>query len=140
MAYTAMSSHTICAQSPATVSRQWNAELDRRNAQCIERLKEKSKMKTPPMAAILALVRYLEADERKHFESKWMAGEDTSRHIFNDIKIVSDWLDGQPGIPTAAERERQRLALIEKAFAQHGVAMDGDFADFWRASDEKEVN
>jgi hypothetical protein len=58
------------------------------------------------------------------------AGEDTSNHIFNYIRIVSDWLDQQAGIPTAAERERQRLAPIEEAFAKAGVWV-GDFADFW---------
>jgi hypothetical protein len=93
-----------------------------------------------PVKAILRLVQYLEADERKHFEAKWESGEDISNHIFNYVRAVSDWLDGQPGIPTAAERERQRLAPIEKAFARAGVAMDGDFADFWRASNAKEVN
>ena len=58
---------------------------------------------------------------------------DTSKasHIYNKVTIVSDWLDGQPGIPTAAERERQRLAPITEAFAQAGLAV-GDFADFWR--------
>jgi hypothetical protein len=91
--------------------------------------------KAPPLDQILALVRYLEADERKHFECKWLAGEDTSTHIFNNIKIVSDWLEGQPGIPTAAERERQRLAPFTEASAAAGLQIaDGDFADFWRST------
>jgi hypothetical protein len=89
--------------------------------------------KTVPLKAILALVQYLEVDERKHFERMSYAGEGTSNHVFNDIRIVSDWLDQQPGIPSAAERERRRLAPIEEAFAKAGVAT-GDFADFWEWS------
>jgi hypothetical protein len=73
--------------------------------------------KTVPLKAILALVQYLEVDERKHFERMSYAGEGTSNHVFNDIRIVSDWLDQQPGIPSAAERERRRLTPIEEAFA-----------------------
>jgi hypothetical protein len=85
-----------------------------------------------PIDAILALVRYLECDERKHFECRQAESEDTADHIYNNVKTVSDWLDGQPGIPTAAERERQRLAPMREAFAQAGVTVMGDFADFWR--------
>ena len=93
------------------------------------------KFQTPPLKEILALVRYLEVDERKHFEGKWLDSEDTSKHIFNSIKIVSDWLDGQPGIPAAAEREQQRLAPLVEAFGAAGIEIaDGDFADFWRSS------
>jgi hypothetical protein len=65
--------------------------------------------RTIPLDAILALVRYLECDERKHFEVTQEEGEDVSNHIYNEVKAVSDWLDGQPGIPTAAEREQQRI-------------------------------
>ena len=94
-----------------------------------------------PVKAILTLVQYLETDERKHFEAKWESGEDTSNHIFNYVRTVSDWLDGQPGIPTAAERERQRLAPVKEAFADAGVTIiKGDFAGFWRARETKEVN
>jgi hypothetical protein len=86
--------------------------------------------KTVPLKAILALVQYLEVDEGKHFERMSYAGEDTSNHVFNNIRIVSDWLDQQPRIPNAAERERRRLAPIDEAFAKQGVAT-GDFADLW---------
>jgi hypothetical protein len=86
--------------------------------------------RTIPLDAILALVRYLECDERKHFERIQYEGDDTSDHIYNEVRAVSDWLDGQPGIPTAVERERQRLAPIKEAFAQAGIT--GDFADFWQ--------
>ena len=79
---------------------------------------------------VLALVQYLEVDERKHFEGMRSAGEDVANHIFNSIRIVSDWLDKQPGIPDAAEREHRRLAPIEKALAKAGVPT-GDYADFW---------
>jgi hypothetical protein len=89
-----------------------------------------------PLQAILKLVSYLEHDEGKHWEAMRDRGEDTSRHIFNDVKAVSDWLEMQPGIPTAAEREQQRLAPLMEAFAAAGVRVaDGDFADFW---DEQE--
>jgi hypothetical protein len=92
-------------------------------------------MMKAPIDAILALVRYLEADERKHFECKWETGEDTSKHIYNQIKTLSDWLDAQPEIPNAAERERQRLAPFKDAFAQAGIEIaDGDFAEFWRST------
>jgi hypothetical protein len=57
--------------------------------------------KTVPLKAILALVQYLEV-------------------------AVSDWLDQQPGIPDAAERERWRLTPIKEAFAKADVAT-GDF-------------
>src|SRR5262245_26761755 len=90
-------------------------------------------MMKAPLKAILALVQYLEVDERKHFERLSRAGEDSSNHIFNNIRIVSDWLDQQPGIPSAEERERQRLAPITEAFANAGV-WTGDFADFWEWS------
>jgi hypothetical protein len=93
-----------------------------------------------PVKAILRLVQYLETDERKHFEVQWGSGEDTSNHIFNYVKAVSDWLDNQPGIPTAAERERQLLAPLEAAFAQAGAKLDGDFADFWKARNSGELN
>jgi hypothetical protein len=93
-----------------------------------------------PVNAILALVRYLECDERKHFEARWSSGEDVSRHIYHSIKQVSDWLDSQPGIPNAAERERERLAPLLEAFSQAGVQVQGDFADFWRSQKESEVN
>jgi hypothetical protein len=53
----------------------------------------------PPLQAILKLVEYLESDEAKHYACKLADGEDTSRHIFNDVKVVSDWLDTQPGLP-----------------------------------------
>jgi hypothetical protein len=49
-----------------------------------------------PFAAIVALVRHFEPDERKHFEAMQDDGEDTSRHIYNSIKEVSDWLGGRP--------------------------------------------
>jgi hypothetical protein len=52
---------------------------------------------------------------------------------FNSVKTVSDWLDTQPGMITAAEREQRRLAPIAEVFAQAGVACDGHFADFWNA-------
>jgi hypothetical protein len=41
------------------------------------------------------------------------------------VKAVSDWLDTQPGMITAAEREQRRLAPIAEAFAKAGVACDG---------------
>jgi hypothetical protein len=87
-----------------------------------------------PLDAILALVRYLECDERKHFERMQYEGDDTSDHIYNNIRTVSNWLDGRPGIPTAAERERQRLAPMKEAFAKMGV---GDFADFWHSEKQQ---
>jgi hypothetical protein len=40
----------------------------------------------PPLQAILKLVEYLESDEAKHYACKLADGEDTSRHIFNDVK------------------------------------------------------
>ena len=73
---------------------------------------------------------YLETDERKHFDCSRESGEDVSRHIYNHVKAVSDWLDTKPGIPSAAEREKQRLQPIEDALAAAGV-VTGDFADFW---------
>jgi hypothetical protein len=92
--------------------------------------------KTIPLQAILTLVAYLETGERKHWECKRAAGEDTSSHIFHSVKVVSDWLDTQPGVPTAAEREQQRLAPLMEAFAAAGVRVaEGDFADFWAAQD-----
>jgi hypothetical protein len=95
-------------------------------------------MTTPPIDAILGLVKYLEVDERKHFERMWLAGEDTSNHIFNHVRAVSDWLEGQPGIPTAEERERRRLAPVAEAFAAAGVqVVKGDFADFWNRSKQQ---
>jgi hypothetical protein len=93
-----------------------------------------------PVSAILALVRYLECDERKHFEKNWRCGEDVSNHIYHSIKLVSDWLDILPGIPSAAERERERLAPILNAFTEAGVEMQGDFADFWRWQKGNELN
>jgi hypothetical protein len=89
---------------------------------------------TVPVNAILALVRYLECDEREHFEWRWSHGEDVSDHIYHSIKQVSDWLDSQPGIQSAAERERERTA---EAYLQ---GVQGDFADFWRALNKTELN
>jgi hypothetical protein len=92
----------------------------------------------PPIDAILKLVRYLECDERKHFEGMWLAGEDTSDHIFNYVRAVSDWLEGQPGIPSAEERERERTAPVDEAFAAAGVQiLKGDFADFWNRDKQR---
>jgi hypothetical protein len=91
-----------------------------------------------PLQAILKLVSYLEVDEGKHFDWKCAAGADTSDHIFHSVKVVSDWLDTQPGVPSAAEREQQRLAPLMEAFAASGVrAAKGDFRDFW---DEQLIN
>jgi hypothetical protein len=61
--------------------------------------------KTIPLSAIFALVQYLE-DEREHFEDMRLDGEDTSRHVYHDVKAVSDWLDTQPGVPTNTERKQ----------------------------------
>jgi hypothetical protein len=89
-----------------------------------------------PLQAILKLVAYLETDEGKHWEAMRERGEDTSRHIFHDVKAVSDWLDMQPGVTPAAVREQQRLAPFMEAFATAGVRVaDGDFADFWDGQD-----
>jgi len=76
-----------------------------------------------PVNAILALVRYLEVDERKHFERRLSSGEDVSNHIYHSVKLVSDWLDTLwPGMQTAAERERELLAnQLLDAFAKAGV-------------------
>jgi hypothetical protein len=93
-----------------------------------------------PVNAILALVKYLECDERKNFEERWSNGEDVSRHIYHSIKLVSDWLDTLPGIPTAAERESERVAPILDAFAEAGGEVHGDFADFWRWQKENKPN
>ena len=84
-----------------------------------------------PLEAILKLVAYLETDERKHFERRHADAEDVGNHIYNSVKVVSDWLDTQPGMTTAAERERQRLKPIVDAFNQVGVVV-GDFAEFWQ--------
>jgi hypothetical protein len=46
-----------------------------------------------PLQSILALVRYLECDERKDFEAR--RARDRKNHIYNHVKAVSDWLDGQ---------------------------------------------
>jgi hypothetical protein len=99
---------------------------------------------TTPINAILALVRYLETDERKHFEARWSAGEDVSRHIYHSIKLVSDWLDTLPGVQSAAEREREFTAeftapLLD-AFTKAGVEVQGDFADFWRWQKGNDLN
>jgi hypothetical protein len=85
------------------------------------------------MQAILRLVSYLEHDEEKHWEAMRDRGEDTSGHIFNSVKTVSDWLDTLPGVPPAFERERARADLMETLA---GLYVDGDFADFW-AEQEK---
>jgi hypothetical protein len=99
-------------------------------------IKMTTNTKMIPLQAILALVSYLEVDEGKHFDWKCAAGADTSDHIFHSVKAVSAWLDGQPGIPTAAEREQQRLAPLVEAFAAAGVRVaDGDFRDFWDEQD-----
>jgi hypothetical protein len=91
-----------------------------------------------PLQAILKLVAYLECDEGKHWEGMHRAGENTSNHIFNSVKAVSDWLDTQPGMTTAAEREQERLAPIADAFAAAGIRVaDGDFADFWDSGHAK---
>ena len=85
-----------------------------------------------PLQAIL-LVAYLEADERKHFEGVQRDGANTQAHIYNSVKAVSDWLDMQPGMTTAAEREERRLKPLTDAFAAAGVTVvDGDFAEFWQ--------
>jgi hypothetical protein len=99
------------------------------------RKQRRPEMSKIPLNDILLLVAYLETDEGKHWHGKRSAGEDTSNHIFNSVKAVSDWLDTQPGMITAAEREQRRLAPIAEAFAKAGVACDGDFADFWNAQD-----
>lgn len=93
-----------------------------------------------PVSAILALVQYLECDERKHFEARWSHGEDVSKHIYSSVKLVSDWLDTLPGIRSAADREKDRLAPILDAFSQAGFEVQGDFADFWRWQKENELN
>jgi hypothetical protein len=78
-------------------------------------------MSNVPINAILALVQYLETDERKHFEARWSAGEDVSRHIYHSIKLVSDWLDTLPGVQSAADREREFMAPLLDAFAKAGA-------------------
>jgi hypothetical protein len=89
-----------------------------------------------PLQAILQLVEYLEVDEGKHHDAARFRGDDTSNHIFNAVLAVSNWLDTQPGIPSAADRERQRLAPLAEAFAAAGVHMaDGDFREFWAGWD-----
>ena len=90
-----------------------------------------------PLQAILALVEYLEVDESRHFARMQEADADTRAHIFNHIKAVSDWLETQPGIPTAAERLQRWTRPIEDAFAAAGVRLvDGDFKDLWRGRGE----
>jgi hypothetical protein len=101
---------------------------------------EANHMSNVPIDAILALVRYLETDERKHFEARWSAGEDVSRHIYHSIKLVSDWLDTLPGVQSAAEREREFTAPLLDAFTKAGVEVQGDFADFWRWQRENDLN
>jgi hypothetical protein len=76
-----------------------------------------------PLQAILALVAYLEKDEREHYE----ANGHTADHVYNHVKAVSDWLEAR-GMGTPAEREQQRLQPIADAFAAHGVPVVGDFA------------
>jgi hypothetical protein len=89
-----------------------------------------------PLQEILNLVEYLEHDEGRHHDAMHHRGEDTSHHIFNAVTTVATWLQTQPGIPTAAERERQRLAPLLEAFAAAGVRVaDGDFREFWDAQD-----
>ncbi len=83
-----------------------------------------------PYDAILALVRYLESDERKHFERRKHEGEDISRHIHHNICTVSDWLETIPNLPSTAERERERTAFLVDAFADAGERVVGDFAEF----------
>jgi hypothetical protein len=46
-----------------------------------------------PLQAIYELVAYLEHDERLHYEGMLDGGEDVSDHVFNHVKVVSDWLD-----------------------------------------------
>jgi hypothetical protein len=48
-----------------------------------------------PISAIVALVEYIEHDEREHFEEMQSDGSDTSNHIYNSVKAVALWLDGQ---------------------------------------------
>jgi hypothetical protein len=90
-----------------------------------------------PLQAILRLVAYLEIDEGKHHDAMCHRGADTSNHIFNDVKSVATWLETQPGMTTAVEREQQRLAPLVDAFAAAGARVaDGDFADFWAEQDK----
>jgi hypothetical protein len=73
-----------------------------------------------PLQAILELVTYLEHDEWKHYEEMLDAGDDTSDHIFNHVKVISDWLETR-GMGTAIGRERERMAWLDEAFADAGV-------------------
>jgi hypothetical protein len=73
--------------------------------------------RTIPLDAIRALADDLAHDECKHFELAQEHGEDTSNHIYNHVKAVSDWLDTIPGIPLETSRFPK-----------------GDFADFWARS------
>ena len=61
-----------------------------------------------PLQAIGKLIEYMEHDERKHYEQMKYDGEDTSNHIYNSVKAVTDWLDAQ-GIP---RREAQAKVYI----------------------------
>jgi hypothetical protein len=89
-----------------------------------------------PLQEILNLVEYLEHDEGRHCDAMRRRGEDTKNHIFNAVAAVSGWLETQPGMPTAAEREQTRLAPLVEAFAAGGVRVaDGDFAEFWAEQD-----
>jgi hypothetical protein len=85
---------TPCPPGSGGAARAWRLKRGLGGSAAWARTKAKRKAeheKAPPLAAILMLVRYLEVDERKHFECMWRNGEDTSNHIFNSIKIVSDW-------------------------------------------------
>ena len=64
--------------------------------------------RTIPLDAILALVRYLEHDERKHFVEMQENGEDTSNHIYNSVNAVADWFDAQLGSGAAYIRWEDR--------------------------------